>query len=67
MLLVTHDLGVMSAIADDVAVMRHGAIVEAGSREQIFGSPQHAYTRELLAPCPERSRPISPRCRRGQT
>ena len=51
-LLVTHDLGVMSAIADDVAVMRHGAIVEAGSREQIFGSPQHAYTRELLASLP---------------
>ena len=51
-LLVTHDLGVMSAIADDVAVMRHGAIVEAGSREQIFGSPQHEYTRELLASLP---------------
>ncbi|WP_242616434.1 ABC transporter ATP-binding protein [Microterricola gilva] len=51
-LLVTHDLGVMSAIADDVAVMRHGAIVEAGSREQIFGSPQHDYTRELLASLP---------------
>ncbi|KQW08613.1 dipeptide/oligopeptide/nickel ABC transporter ATP-binding protein [Leifsonia sp. Root4] len=51
-LLVTHDLGVMSAIADDVAVMRHGAIVEAGSREQIFGNPQHEYTRELLASLP---------------
>lgn len=51
-LLVTHDLGVMSAIADDVAVMRHGAIVEAGSREQIFGSPRHEYTRELLASLP---------------
>jgi peptide/nickel transport system ATP-binding protein len=51
-LLVTHDLGVMSAIADDVAVMRHGAIVEAGPREQIFGSPQHAYTRELLDSLP---------------
>ncbi|GAA3866941.1 ABC transporter ATP-binding protein [Leifsonia kafniensis] len=51
-LLVTHDLGVMSAIADDVAVMRHGAIVEAGLREQIFGAPQHAYTRELLDSLP---------------
>ncbi len=51
-LLVTHDLGVMSAIADDVAVMRNGAIVEAGIREQIFGSPEHAYTRELLNSLP---------------
>jgi len=51
-LLVTHDLGVMSAIADDVAVMRNGAIVESGLREQIFGSPQHAYTRELLDSLP---------------
>lgn len=51
-LLVTHDLGVMSAIADDVAVMRHGAIVESGPRAQIFGSPEHAYTRELLDSLP---------------
>ncbi|AMB60612.1 dipeptide/oligopeptide/nickel ABC transporter ATP-binding protein [Microterricola viridarii] len=51
-LLVTHDLGVMSAIADEVSVMRHGAIVETGPREQIFGAPQHAYTRELLASLP---------------
>jgi peptide/nickel transport system ATP-binding protein len=51
-LLVTHDLGVMSAIADDVAVMRHGAIVESGTRQQIFGDPQHEYTRELLASLP---------------
>ncbi|SDR97769.1 ABC transporter ATP-binding protein [Microterricola viridarii] len=51
-LLVTHDLGVMSAIADEVSVMRHGAIVETGPREQIFGAPQHAYTRELLESLP---------------
>jgi ABC-type microcin C transport system duplicated ATPase subunit YejF len=51
-LLVTHDLGVMSAIADDVAVMRFGRIVEAGSREQVFTAPQHEYTRELLAALP---------------
>lgn len=51
-LLVTHDLGVMSAIADDVAVMRYGAIVESGTREQIFTAPQHEYTRELLASLP---------------
>lgn len=51
-LLVTHDLGVMSAIADEVSVMRHGAIVETGAREQIFSAPQHAYTRELLESLP---------------
>jgi peptide/nickel transport system ATP-binding protein len=52
-LLVTHDLGVMSAIADDVAVMRHGLIVETGTREQIFLAPTHAYTRTLLAAMPD--------------
>jgi peptide/nickel transport system ATP-binding protein len=57
-LLVTHDLGVMSAIADDVAVMRHGAIVEAGTRQQIFGDPQHEYTRELLASLPSAQTPL---------
>ncbi|MBX0301969.1 ABC transporter ATP-binding protein [Cryobacterium sp. 1639] len=52
-LLVTHDLGVMSAIADDVAVMRHGLIVESGTREQIFLAPSHEYTRALLAAMPD--------------
>ena len=52
-LLVTHDLGVMSAIADDVAVMRHGLIVESGTREQIFLAPIHEYTRALLAAMPD--------------
>ena len=44
-LLVTHDLGVMSAIADEVAVMQDGRIVELGRREQLFSDPQHEYTR----------------------
>ena len=52
-LLVTHDLGVMSAVADEVAVMRGGLIVESGSRQQIFQSPQHPYTRELLDAMPD--------------
>lgn len=52
-LLVTHDLGVMSAVADDVAVMRHGLIVETGTREQIFLAPTHEYTRTLLAAMPD--------------
>lgn len=52
-LLVTHDLGVMSAIADEVAVMRGGLIVESGSRQQVFQNPQHPYTRELLDAMPD--------------
>ena len=40
-LLVTHDLGVMSAVADTVAVMRNGAIVEHGDRYQVIREPQH--------------------------
>ncbi|QAV69576.1 ABC transporter ATP-binding protein [Salinibacterium sp. UTAS2018] len=51
-LLVTHDLGVMSSIADDIAVMRHGEIVESNDRQSIFTAPQHPYTRELLASLP---------------
>ena len=51
-LLVTHDLGVMSAIADDVAVMRGGRIVESSTREGLFSNPQHDYTRSLLAALP---------------
>jgi len=51
-LLVTHDLGVMSAIADNIAVMRHGEVVEASARQEIFSNPQHAYTRELLSSLP---------------
>lgn len=51
-LLVTHDLGVMSAIADEVAVMKDGRIVERADRETLFLSPQHEYTRTLLAALP---------------
>ncbi|MGO1226655.1 MAG: ATP-binding cassette domain-containing protein, partial [Brachybacterium sp.] len=52
-LLVTHDLGVMSAVADDVAVMRYGQIVESGSTHDVFTTPQHAYTRTLLESMPD--------------
>lgn len=51
-LLVTHDLGVMSAIADRVAVMKDGRIVELADRETLFRDPQHEYTRMLLAALP---------------
>lgn len=58
-LLVTHDLGVMSAIADDVAIMRYGSLVESGTREQIFSAPTHEYTRELLDSLPSAQKPPS--------
>ncbi|WP_089100198.1 ABC transporter ATP-binding protein [Streptomyces hyaluromycini] len=54
-LLVTHDLGVMSAIADQVSVMRHGLVVETGPRGRVLTDPQHEYTRTLLDSLPGRS------------
>jgi ABC-type dipeptide/oligopeptide/nickel transport system ATPase component len=51
-LLVTHDLGVMSAVADDVTVMRAGVIVESAPRRQLFTAPEHEYTKTLLAAMP---------------
>jgi ABC-type microcin C transport system duplicated ATPase subunit YejF len=51
-LLVTHDLGVMSAVADEVTVMRAGVVVESGPRHRLFTAPRHAYTRSLLAALP---------------
>jgi peptide/nickel transport system ATP-binding protein len=48
-LFITHDLGVIAEIADHVAVMFQGHVVEQGDVEQIFGNPQHPYTRSLLA------------------
>ncbi|WP_108730080.1 ABC transporter ATP-binding protein [Weissella cibaria] len=46
---ITHDLGVISAVADNVAVMRDGQIVEAGTSADIFQQAQHPYTQALLA------------------
>nr|WP_186455089.1 ABC transporter ATP-binding protein [Rhodococcus rhodochrous] len=50
--LITHDMGVVADMADRIIVMRNGAIVEQGTSERIFGTPEHAYTRELLASVP---------------
>lgn len=49
---ITHDLGVVAQIADDVAVMQHGRIVEAGDVRQIIQSPQHPYTQKLMDAMP---------------
>lgn len=51
-LLITHDLGVVMEVADQVAVMRSGRIVEAGSADTVLTSPQHPYTRQLLHSLP---------------
>lgn len=49
MLLVSHDLGVIASVADDLLVMQDGAIVEQGPAAQVLDAPQHSFTRELLA------------------
>ncbi len=49
MIFITHDLGVIAEIADTVAVMYQGKIVESGDVWQIFSNPQHPYTKGLLA------------------
>jgi oligopeptide/dipeptide ABC transporter ATP-binding protein len=50
--LITHDMGVVADMADDVAVMYGGRVVESGPVDQIFAAPAHPYTRLLLATVP---------------
>jgi peptide/nickel transport system ATP-binding protein len=52
-LLITHDMGVVADLADDILVMKDGNTVEHGTADQIFNRPQHPYTQELLAAVPK--------------
>ncbi|MDL9947110.1 ABC transporter ATP-binding protein [Gordonia sp. ABSL11-1] len=49
---ISHDLGVIHHVADDILVMRDGEAVEYGDADKVFGDPDHPYTRELLAAVP---------------
>ncbi|MBV9424679.1 MAG: ABC transporter ATP-binding protein [Solirubrobacterales bacterium] len=56
-IIITHDLGVVAEIADEISVMYAGRIVEHGSTERIFASPQHPYTWGLLKSIPRLGNP----------
>ena len=52
MLLITHDLGVVANVADEVVVIYHGKVMESGTSEAIFRTPSHAYLKGLMAAVP---------------
>ncbi len=54
LILITHDLAVVSQVAERIAVMYAGAVMELGETEQIISNPQHPYTRGLLAALPQK-------------
>ena len=63
MLFISHDLAVVAQIADRVAVMRRGVLLETGTRDQVFLAPGHPYTRSLLGAVPtlvtDRNQPLA--------
>jgi peptide/nickel transport system ATP-binding protein len=64
-LFITHDFGVVAEIADRVVVMQHGVIVEQGAAADVLNSPQHAYTKQLIAAVPPLKAP-PPRALSGE-
>jgi oligopeptide/dipeptide ABC transporter ATP-binding protein len=52
LILITHDLGVAASIADEIAIMYAGEIVEQGATAEVFGAPGHPYTRGLMSAIP---------------
>ena len=56
MLLITHDLGIVSEVAHDVSVMYAGQVVEAAQTRDLFHNPRHPYTQGLFASLPARNR-----------
>jgi peptide/nickel transport system ATP-binding protein len=63
MLFISHDLAVVAQVADRVAVMRRGVLLETGSRDQVFLQPRHSYTKSLLGAVPtlttDRDQPLA--------
>lgn len=59
LILITHDLGVVADICDDVAVVYAGEVVEMGSLEELYDHPKHPYTQGLFAAIPDLSRSVS--------
>jgi peptide/nickel transport system ATP-binding protein len=51
-ILITHDMGVVADLSDNMIVMKDGLVVESGTTEQIFNNPTHSYTKDLLAAVP---------------
>ncbi|MBX2884630.1 MAG: ABC transporter ATP-binding protein [Granulosicoccus sp.] len=62
-LFITHDFGVVADIADRVAVMQHGKLVEVGAANEVLNNPQHPYTQSLIAAVPS----LTPRAARVQS
>ncbi|MFZ1482243.1 MAG: ABC transporter ATP-binding protein, partial [Paracoccaceae bacterium] len=56
---ITHDLGVVEHVSDDIAVMTRGVLVEQGTTDQVMHAPRHDYTRTLLAAIPRLPEPQS--------